>query len=52
MSSKSFQQAELKSYKENLSFDPEAKAEMTCVADVFPLLFDPTKIEMSEASSM
>src|ERR1039458_7551055 len=51
-SSNSFHQAELKSYRENFSFDPETNAYITCVADVFPLLFDPTKIEMSEASSM
>jgi len=52
IASKLFQQAELKSYRENLSFEPDANAYKACVADVFPLLFDPTKIEISEASSM
>jgi len=42
----------MKSYKKNLSFEPVANANNACVAEVLPLLFDPTKIEMSEASLM
>ena len=52
IASKISQQLALKSYTENRSFDVPRKNWNIWVADVFPLLFAPTKIDVWDSRSM